>query len=101
MGIVEESPREGEGGKIGGNIRQTYHDLSVQEEGEKGAKLRCGRGIVERYNTLPETKEQRSGMEGEEISGKGCSFQIRSEGGGRGRRKVGERGGEGDYPQGG
>ena len=40
-------------------------------------------------------------MEGEEISGKGCSFQIRSEGGGRGRRKVGERGGEGDYPQGG
>ena len=87
----------GEGGKIGGNIRQTYHDLSVQEEGRKGAKLRCGRSIVERYNTLAETKEQRSGMEGEEISGKGCSFQIRRE---RGEGEKLERG-EGDSPQGG
>ena len=34
----------GEGRKIGGNIRQTYHDLSVQEEGRKGAKLRGGAG---------------------------------------------------------
>ena len=50
-------------------------------------------GIVLKYNTLAETKEQRSGMEREKISGKGWQFQIQ-----RGKEKSWRRGVEGGLP---
>ena len=87
---------------MGGNLRQTYHDLSEQEGGywvgsalERGLNGGSGGHCTKAQHTCRNERATK-------WNGKGGNFGKRlavsdSEGG---RRKVGERKSKGDYPQG-